>query len=302
MNLKRLALLTIIGLLLASAVALRPRDVHRPSVLSHQATAIPRENLTQRAVTSASTLNSDSHSRVWRPSPVDAYRNSERAGYAWILRQMGMSESDLDRLASGGFTALLKDLEKKADQGDHSAILSLGWLARRCFLSRSEDQLNGYQRNQLQEARLLPATDAEWFISFLNQDIDTEKQRITECAVIDQDHVEALLTVLSKQGNGASTFLLAEQANNVSDMNRLARQAALQGFPEGQYEWALHLLNGPEFWHSQPGDPSAVDFLRSAADDLATARASLAICEYRGPGGHPKCLTRGGVKMPHLTR
>ncbi len=47
---------------------------------------------------------------------------------------MGMSESDLNRFASNGFAALLKDLVKKADQGDHSAILSLGWLARRCSL------------------------------------------------------------------------------------------------------------------------------------------------------------------------
>jgi hypothetical protein len=66
-----------------------------------------------------------------------------------------MSEADLDRLASGGFAALLKDLAKQADQGDRSAILSLGWLARRCFVSRSKDQLDGYQQSQLQDARLL---------------------------------------------------------------------------------------------------------------------------------------------------
>ncbi len=227
------------------------------------------------------------HPRTWRPSPVNAYRHSERSGYAWILRQLGMSESDLDRLASGGFAALVKDLAIKADQGDRSAILSLGWFARRCVSSRSEDQLNGYQQSQLQDARLLPPADAAWFTSFLNQDIDTEKQRITECTVIDQDHVEALLTGLSQQGDGASTFMLAEQSGNMSDENRLARQAALQGFPEGQYEWALDLLADSEhkFWHPQPGDPSAVDFLRSAADTLATARASLAICEYRGCSG-----------------
>jgi TPR repeat protein len=119
----------------------------------------------------------------------------------------------------------------------------------------------------------------------LNQDIDTDRQRLIECAVIDQDHVEALLTGLSLQGDGASSFILAEQANNISDMNRLARLAALQGFPEGQYEWALRLLDGQGFFHPEAGDPSAVDFLHSAADDFATARASLAICEYRGCSG-----------------
>jgi hypothetical protein len=200
---------------------------------------------------------------------------------------MGMSESDLDRLASGDFAALIKDLLKKADQGKRSAILSLGWLARRCILSRNEEQLNGYQQRQSLDARLLPPADAEWFTSFLNQDIDSEKQWTVDCAVIDQDHVDALLTGLSQQGDGASTFMLAEQAGNMSDMNRLAREAALQGFPEAQYEWALDLLNDPSgrFWHSEPADPSAMDFLRKAADELATARASLAVCEYRGCSG-----------------
>ena len=292
MNLKRLVLpLTTLGLLLAAAVALLPRSVQQPSVLYPEVTQVETKALSPAGLTPRSDNrppkpNSDSHPRTWRPNAVDAYRNSERAGYAWILRQMGMSESDLDRLASsGGFAALLKDLMKRADQGDRSATLSLGWLARRCVVSRSEDQLNGYQQSQLQDARLLPPADAAWFTSFLNQDIDTDKQRITECTVIDQDHVEALLTGLSQQGDGASTFMLAEQANNISDENRLARQAALQGFPEGQYEWALDLLNGQEFFHPQSGDPSAVDFLRSAADDLAIARASLAICEYRGCSG-----------------
>jgi hypothetical protein len=189
---------------------------------------------------------------------------------------MGMSESDLDRLASNGFAALLKDLVKNADQGDHSAILSLGWLARRCVLSRSEVQLNGYQQRQVQDARLLPPADAAWFTSFLALDIDADKQRIAECAAIDQDHVEALLTGLSQQGDGASAFMLAEQADNISDENRLARQAALRGFPEGQYEWAFDLLDGQGPFYPQAGDPSAVDFLRSAA---------LAMCEYGGCGG-----------------
>jgi hypothetical protein len=76
--------------------------------------------------------------------------------------------SDLDRLPSSGFAALLEDLMKKADQGDRDAILSLGWFARRCVVPRSEDQPNGYQQSQLQDARLLPPADAAWITSFLN--------------------------------------------------------------------------------------------------------------------------------------
>ena len=291
MNLKHLVWpLAIVGLMLAVGFALFPRAANRegafsPQVIQVEAKSVPMV-LMPHPVPLTAAPNSDSNLRTWRPSPVDAYRNYDRAGYAWILRQMGMSESDLDRLASGGFAALLKDLIKKAEQGDRGATLSLGWLARRCFLSRSEDQLNGYQQSQLQDARLLSPGDAEWFTSFLNQDIDTEKQRVTECAVIDQDRVEALLTGLSQQGDGASTFMLAEQAGNMPDENRLARQAALLGFPEAQYEWGLDIRDGGQgFWQPQPGDPSAVDFLRSAADELATARASLAICEYRGCSG-----------------
>lgn len=293
MTLKRLALpLVIIGLLLAAAVTLLPRATHKKSVLSREISpvevqTVPHFQVAQRPDAPTSPPIADPHPRSWRPTSTDAYRNSVRAGYAWILRQMGMSEPDLDRLATGDFATLVKDLGKKADQGDRSAILSLGWLARRCVSSRSEEQLNGFQQSQSQDARLLPAADAEWFTSFLNQDIHAEKQRTAECAVIDQDHVEALLTGLSQQGDGASTFMLAERAGNMSDENRLAREAALQGFPEAQYEWALDLLNDPggSFWHPQLGDPSAIDFLRSASDELATARASLAVCEYRGCSG-----------------
>jgi hypothetical protein len=290
-NAKHLAWpLAISGFLLAAAVIVFPRSVHRqiiatPATLRLETKAVSLPGLTFNPTTLISRPAVDFHPRTWRPNPVDAYRNYDRAGHAWILRQMGMSESDLNRLATNGFSALLKDLVKKADQGDRSAILSLGWLARRCVLSRSEDQLTGYQQRQVQDARLLPYADADWFTSFLNQDVNTDRERIIDCAVIDQDHVEALLTKLSQQGDGASTFMLAEQANNISDENRLARQAALEGFPEGEYEWALDLLNGQGFFYPQAGDPSAVDFLRRAAGELATARAALAMCEYRGCSG-----------------
>jgi hypothetical protein len=281
--------LTIIGLVLAVVVIFFARSVHRqsaatPAVLENAGKAAHSPGLTSHPADPNSGPALDLQPRTWRPNPVDAYRNSARSGYAWILRQMGMSERDLDRLASGGFAALLQDLAKDADRGDQSAILSLGWLARRCYLSRNEEQLNSYQQSQSQGARLLPPADSAWLTSFLNQDIDTEKQHATECALIDQDHVEKLLTELSRQGNGASTFMLAEQANNVADANLLAREAALQGFPQAQYEWGLDLLNGKGYFQGQAGDPSAVDFLRNAADQLPSARAALAVCEFHGCG------------------
>jgi hypothetical protein len=262
-NFNRLVLpSTVFGLLFILAAILFVRSSHRqniptPGVLKHSVAvaSFPNSNSRPAAVPAL-----DSHPRTWRPAPIDADRNSKRSGYAWILRQMGMSEPDLDRLASNDFAALLKDLAKKADQGDQSAILSLGWLARRCSLSRNEEQLNSYQQNQSQAARLLPSADSTWFTSFLNQDIETDKNHITECAVIDQDYVAKLLIELSQQGNGASTFMLAEQANNISDENLLAREAALQGFAQAQYEWGLDLLNGQGFFNGQPGDPSGMDF------------------------------------------
>jgi hypothetical protein len=286
-DVKRLGLpLTAVGLLVIFAAIFFVRPSHRqyiptPAVPKHAvvAASFPNSNSRPAAVPAL-----DLHLRTWRPDPVDAYRNSKRSGYAWILRQMGMSEADLDRLVSNDFAPLLKDLAKKADQGDQSAVLSLGWLARRCALLRNEEQLNSYQQIQSQDARLLPSADSAWFTGLLNQDIATDRNRIADCAVIDQEHVAKLLTDLSQQGNGASTFMLAEQANNQEDANLLGREAALQGFAEAQYEWALDLLNGRGFFHGQPGDPSAADFLRSAADQLATARAALALCEYHGCG------------------
>jgi hypothetical protein len=290
MNARRFAWpLKLFGLLLTVAVIFFVRSVHQqrgatPAIFQPGNKNISMPGLASHPVALNIATAVNSHPRTWRPSPVDAQRNSERSGYAWILRQMGMSEADLDSLASDGLAAVLKKLAMEADRGDRSAILSLGWLARRCSLSRNEDQLDSYRQSQEQAARLLPPADSAWFAAFLNQDIDTDKQHITDCAVIDQDRVEKLLTDLSQQGDGASTFMLAEQANNISDENLLARQAALQGFAQAQYEWAMDLLSGQGFFHPKAGDPSAIDFLRGAADDLLSARAALAVCEYHGCG------------------
>ena len=44
--------------------------------------------------------------------------------------------------------------------------------------------------------------------------------------------------------------------------------------------------------------------IRSIARALnrAPSTVSQEVSRHGGPGGHPKCLTRGGGKMPHLTR
>jgi hypothetical protein len=88
MNAKRLTLpLTIIGLLLAVAVILFSRSVRRqsiatPAILRLETKAISSSGLASHPVALTPGPPVDSHPRTWRPSPVDAYRNSDRAGHA----------------------------------------------------------------------------------------------------------------------------------------------------------------------------------------------------------------------------
>jgi hypothetical protein len=262
---------------------------------SHRAASVPGADLSSRhsasPIAPASSLIADrsepqSRPRSWRPPALDAARNSSRAGYAWILRQFGISDADLDRLAAGNYAAFFKDLTSKANAGDPNAINALGWLAWGCATQRSEAQLNSYQQSQHQEARSLPSADADWFTTFLDADISNDKQHLIACAAIDQDDsLESQIKGLAAQGDGASLFVLSLAANNMTDLRNYARQSALQGFPEGQYEYARDLLYSSQLYPSQPGDPTAMDLLRAAANELPMARASLALCEYSGCSG-----------------
>ena len=243
---------------------------------SHRAASVPGADLSSRhsasPIAPASSLIADrsepqSRPRSWRPPALDAARNSSRAGYAWILRQFGISDADLDRLAAGNYAAFFKDLTSKANAGDPNAINALGWLAWGCATQRSEAQLNSYQQSQHQEARSLPSADADWFTTFLDADISNDKQHLIACAAIDQDDsLESQIKGLAAQGDGASLFVLSLAANNMTDLRNYARQSALQGFPEGQYEYARDLLYSSQLYPSQPGDPTAMDLLRAAAE------------------------------------
>ncbi len=262
---------------------------------SHQATSVPRADPSSRhgasPIAAASSLiaarsEPQSRPRNWRPPALEAARNSSRAGYAWILRQFGISDADLDRLAAGNYAAFFKDLTSKANAGDPNAINALGWLAWGCATQRSEAQLNSYQQSQHQEARSLPSSDADLFTTFLDADIRNYKQHLIDCAAIDHDDtLESQIKGLAAQGDGASLFILSLAPNNMTDLQNFARRSALQGFPEGQYEYARDLLYSAQLYPSQPGDPTAMDLLRAAANELPTARASLALCEYSGCSG-----------------
>src|SRR3974377_1412722 len=74
-----------------------------------------------------------------RPSPQDAARNGRRYGFAWILRQLGASEDQLDRLADLRFAEVLTELKQKAQAGDAASINILGEIAQwNCRRGRDE--------------------------------------------------------------------------------------------------------------------------------------------------------------------
>jgi hypothetical protein len=104
---------------------------------------------------------------LWsRPSPEVASRNRRRSGFAWTLRLLGATESQLNRLVGGDASTVVMDLKQKARAGDAAAIQILGELAiRNCRLGRSPGFLDTLSGRQIAEAQALPSADREWFSS-----------------------------------------------------------------------------------------------------------------------------------------
>jgi hypothetical protein len=227
-----------------------------------------------------------------RTSAALAHRREERAGFAWILRQFGASETTLDRVAHGDLSELMADLKRQASKGDATAINTLGWLARRCDLLRTPEMLDRYDAAQKLQARTLPQSEAIWLISLIDEDEARGHALSSACSSqINQDEIGAMVKARAIQGDAGSQWLWSESAGNVYDLRRMLREAAAGGFPEAQYALALQLLgNSDPQWHL-PGDPSPMDLLREAAAELPDARARLALCELSGCEGTTPDLT-----------
>ena len=228
-------------------------------------------------------------SDLWARPPADvAARNSRRAGFAWILRQLGATEMQLDRLADGDFAGLVTELKQKAQGGDADSINMLGEIAlQNCRLGRDDQTLEEYGAAQIAEAQVLPPKDANWFATAMREDIAFYKRVNATCKqVIDQDEILSWVTARGTQGDGASLWLLFRAADNLTEMQQRLRDAAAAGFPQAQFELAGAIIAGQQ---GAAGTGSAKvsvgDLLRQSQDQLANSEQQLAICEYSGCNG-----------------
>jgi len=61
----------------------------------------------------AAIKSDETTSKLWgRPAPDVAARNSRRSGFAWILRQLGATEDQLNRLANLDIAGVLSELKQ----------------------------------------------------------------------------------------------------------------------------------------------------------------------------------------------
>lgn len=220
-----------------------------------------------------------------RPSPQVAARHSRRRGFAWILRQLGASETLLDRLAGGDVVAVLTELKANAQSGDPTAIIVLGEIAhQQCYLGRADDALEGYKESQLTSAQALPSTDREWFGTAVRDDIAFDKQMKSACnQVIDQDQVQSWVAARATLGDGASLWLMSNSTSHFADQQQQLRDAAAAGFPEAQFELAWAIIGGQQGAAGTGADAvNAGELLRESADQLPRSESELAICEFSG--------------------
>jgi hypothetical protein len=225
---------------------------------------------------------------LWRdrPSAATAHRSHERSGYAWILRQFGADETLLDRIAQDDISGVVTALRPLAERGEPMATRVLGWLSWRCDGHRDDSTLQSWADHEQQAARTLATADSTWFGDMIALDLESERKLSAACDVLpDKELLENQLTRLANDGDGASSYLLALDVGNMADMNRLTRETAIQGFPQGEMEYALDLLRHVNPAVAQSGDPTALDLLRQASATLPQALGILGSCEFQGCGG-----------------
>jgi hypothetical protein len=237
----------------------------------------------------ARSINPPKVSDLWARPPAEvASRNHRKSGFAWILRQLGATELQLDRLADGDFAGLVTELKQKAQSGDADAINMLGEIAlQNCDLARSNDTLRGFKQRQLLEAHALPALDSAWFTAILSDDIAFDTRVAEVCKqLIDQDEILSWVWARAAQGDGASLWLQFRSSNNLTDMQQRLRDAAAAGFPQAQFELAWAIISGQKDAGGIGAEAvTAGDMLRQSADQLAASEAQLAVCEYSGCDG-----------------
>jgi TPR repeat protein len=226
---------------------------------------------------------------LWtRPTAEVAARNYRKSEFAWILRQLGATELQLDRLADGDVAGLVTELKQKAQSGDADSINMLGEIAlQNCRMDRDDETLAAYAASQIAEAQAFSAIDTAWFTAAMHEDTAFDRRVNAACKqVIDLNEILSWVTARAAQGDGASLWLLYRAAGNLTEMQQRLLEAAAAGFPQAQFELAWAIIAGQEgAAGTGAAKVHAGDLLRQSEDQLATSEQQLAFCEYSGCDG-----------------
>lgn len=225
---------------------------------------------------------------LWsRPSAEVASRNARRSGFAWILRQLGATEGQLNRLANQDMAGVLAELKQKAQAGDAASINVLGEIAlQNCQLGRDDATVESFVASQIRDAPSDPAVDIAWLSAVMRDDAAFYKTVHAGCAQVDQDQVMSWVKAQADKGDGASLWLMFRDASNIAAMQEYLRGAAAAGFPEAQYELAGAIIAGQQGAAGSGADKvSAGAALQESQHQLATSEQQLALCEYSGCDG-----------------
>jgi TPR repeat protein len=229
-------------------------------------------------------------SDLWtRLSPDVAARNGRRYGFAWILRQLGATEDQLNRLADLDIAGVIAELKEKARAGDAASINVLGEIAlQNCQLGRDDVTVESFVASQIRDVQAVPAIDAAWFTGVMRNDEIFDKAVHAACAQVDVNEVMSWVTSRANKGDGASLWLMFRDANNMTEMQQRLRDAAAAGFPQAQFELAWGILHGQEgAAGTGAAKVSAGDMLTASQGQLPRSEAQLATCEYSGCDGVP---------------
>jgi hypothetical protein len=227
-------------------------------------------------------------SNLWgRPAPEVAARNSRRYGFAWILRQLGATEDQLNGLANLNIADVIAELKQKAQAGDAASINILGEIAyQNCRLGRDDATVKGYVDSQIRDVQAVPAIDSSWFSSVMRNDEAFYNKVYDACAHVDVDEAMSWVKTQAEKGDGASLWLISRDANNMTEIQQRLRDSAAAGFPQAQFELAWAILGGQEgAAGTGTGKVRAGDMLRASQDPLPRAESVLASCEYFGCDG-----------------
>jgi hypothetical protein len=282
----RIAIGAVAILLIVIGVWVALRQHARPSARASMSSPVKDQAWDSSTAKRAETPSKATKvSNLWvRPSAEVAARNFRRQGFAWILRQLGATDAQLDRLADQDLLAVLSELKQKAQGGDPAAINILGELALQNCRGRDDDTIEAYAASQILEAQAFPPKDAAWFAAAVREDSAFDKRVNATCKqVIDQDEILSWVTARAAQGDGASLWLLSRTADNLTDGQRRLRDAAAASFPEADFELAWAIIAGQQGAAGTGADKvTAGELLRQSVDQLPRSEAELAVCEYSG--------------------